>query len=251
MILLTEKRYQIILDYLKEHDAVTVTQLTEMLNSSESTIRRDLNALNEEGKLKKVFGGATSITHISRVPEELVSYRESVMREEKERIGRYAAAFINNDDFVYIDSGTTTSCFIDYITNDKATYVTNGVAHALKLLRKGLNAYLIGGRIKPVTEAIVGAEGIRGLENYNFTKAFMGTNGIDIQAGFTTPDIEEACVKEKAVQQSYMTYVLADHTKFHRVYPVTFSSLDTCCIITDKLPEESFSEITVIKEVNE
>lgn len=249
--MLTEERYQIILDYLKKHDAVTVTQLTEMLNSSESTVRRDLNALNEDGKLKKVFGGATSITHISSVVEEQVSQREMRMRKEKEIIGKYAASFINNDDFVYIDSGTTTACLIDYITNDKATYVTNGVAHALKLLRKGFNAHLIGGRIKPVTEAIVGPEGIRGLRNYNFTKAFMGTNGIDVQAGFTTPDIEEACVKERAVQQSYMSYVLADHTKFHRVYPVTFASLDTSCIITDKLPEGNFAEITVIKEVNE
>lgn len=249
--MLTEERYQIILDYLKKHEAVTVTQLTKMLDSSESTIRRDLNALNEEGKLKKVFGGATSITHISSVPEERVSQRETVMRKEKELIGRYAATFINDDDFVYIDSGTTTSFFIDYITNDKATYVTNGVAHALKLLRKGFKAYLIGGRIKPVTEAIVGAEGIRGINNYNFTKAFMGTNGIDIQAGFTTPDVEEGCIKERAVQQSYMAYVLADHTKFHRVYPVSFSSLDTCCIITDKFPEGRFSEITVVKEVNE
>lgn len=247
--MLTEERYQLILDYLQENDAVTVTQLTKLLDTSESTIRRDLNFLNEEGKLRKVFGGATSLHHVFSVPEEMVSSRENVMRAEKERIGRYAATQINNDDFVYIDSGTTTACLVDSITNRNATYVTNGVAHALKLLRKGLTAYLIGGKIKPVTEAIVGAEGIRSISGYNFTKSFMGTNGIDIQAGFTTPDVEEARIKEQAVRQSYMTYILADHTKFRRVYPVSFSPLDTCCIITDKIPGGDFADITVIKEV--
>ena len=250
--MLTEERYQVILDYLSKHDAVTVTQLTGLLNSSESTIRRDLNVLNEEGKLRKVFGGATSIQQkIVNVGDEKVSSREMVMRREKERIGKYAATLINDHDFIYIDSGTTTACLVDHITNRNATYVTNGVSHALKLLRKGLNAYLVGGKIKPVTEAIVGAEGIRSLEGYNFTKAFMGTNGIDIQAGFTTPDVEEGRMKERAVGQSYTAYVLADHTKFRRVYPVTFSPLDTCCIITDHIPKGDFSEITVIKEVSE
>ena len=67
--MLTEKRHQVILDYLNKHDAVTVTQLTGLLNSSESTIRRDLNVLNEEGKLRKVFGGATSIQQ--KIPNEI------------------------------------------------------------------------------------------------------------------------------------------------------------------------------------
>lgn len=250
--MLTEERHQVILDYLNEHDAVTVAQLTGLLNSSESTIRRDLNVLNEEGKLRKVFGGATTIRqNLASVADEKVSSRELVMRKEKERIGRYAATLINDHDFIYIDSGTTTACLVDHITNRNATYVTNGVAHALKLLRKGLNAYLVGGKIKPITEAIVGAEGLRSLEGYNFTKAFMGTNGIDIQAGFTTPDVEEGRMKEQAVRQSYTAYILADHTKFHRVYPVTFSPLDTCCIITDHIPEGNYSDITVIKEVKE
>ena len=249
--MLTQERYQSILSIINERNAATVTELALLLNTSESTIRRDLTALDEMGKIKKVYGGATSVSQNAGSFEDNVSLREGLMFEEKTEIAKYAASMINDSDFVYIDAGTTTSRLIDFIDNQNATYVTNGVSHALKLLRKGLNAYLVGGKIKPVTEAIVGAEGIRSLEGYNFTKAFMGTNGIDIHAGFTTPDVEEGRMKERAVGQSYTAYVLADHTKFRRVFPVTFSPLDTCCIITDHIPEGDFSEITVIKEVSE
>ena len=77
----------------------------------------------------------------------------------------------------------------------------------------------------------------------------VGSNGIDVEAGYTTPDIEEARIKETAVNTSYMAFVLADHTKFRRVFPVTFSPIQKCCIITDKLRDNSFANETVIKEV--
>lgn len=248
--MLTQERYQTILQILNEKNAVTVAELTQILNTSESTIRRDLATLDEMGKLNKVFGGATSIKQTHGAIEDNVSSRETVMIEEKNLIAAYAAKLINDNDFVFIDAGTTTSRLVDYIKNNKATYVTNGITHARKLLQKGLTAYMIGGRIKPVTEAVVGAEGIRSILHFNFTKAFMGTNGIDIEAGFTTPDPEESLIKEKAIEKSYMAFVLADNTKFNRVCPVTFARLEKCCVITDSLPNRKFADYTVIKEVN-
>ena len=129
------------------------------------------------------------------------------------------------------------------------TYVTNGIIHAQKLIHKGFATYIIGGRVKPLTEAVVGSGGIKSIEGMNFTKAFMGTNGIDISAGFTTPDIDEARLKEAAVHNSYMTFVLADHTKFRKVCAVTFAPLRVGCIITDECPDNKYSEITIVKEV--
>ena len=247
--MLTQERYQSILSIVNEKNAVTVSELAEYLEISESTVRRDLTALDELGKLKKVFGGATSIIKPEGVYEDSVSTRENLMKEEKTEIGRYCAKTINNADFVYIDSGTTTSRLIDFIDNNKATYVTNGIVHARKLVQKGLNAYLVGGKVKLATEAGVGAEGIANLKNFNFSKAFLGANGIDINSGFTTPDIEEAMMKEAAVKHSYMAFVLADHTKFRRVFSVTFAQLRTCCVITDVLPDSKYAKETVIKEV--
>ncbi len=247
--MLTQERYQTILELLNEKDAVTVSELSQLLDTSESTIRRDLNALDEMGRLKKVFGGATTITRTSGGLEANISSRETVMNEEKEMIAKYSATLINDSDFVFIDSGTTTSKMIDYITNTRATFVTNGITQARKLLTKGFNAYMLGGKIKSVTEAVVGSAGVKNLQSYNFTKAFMGTNGIDLQSHFTTPEVEEAITKQSAIEHSYITFILADHTKFGKVYPVTFSKLDKCCIITDKLTDKRYKDLTVVKEL--
>ena len=247
--MLAQERHQIILEHLGEEGAASVIQLSALLNASEATIRRDLSVLAKEGKLKKVFGGATSIRQMGLI-EEHVSLRETLMFEEKDRIAAYAASLIRDDDFVFIDSGTTTACMIPHLKNVKATYVTNGVAHAYRLLRAGFNVYIIGGRLRPATEAVVGAEAMHGLLKYNFTKAFMGTNGISQEKGFTTPDVEEANVKQLAIERSFVAFVLADHTKFNRAFPVTFARADACCILTDRLPKGKFPESTIIKEVD-
>lgn len=247
--MLTEERYQLILQLLNYRNAVTVTELSEMMHISESTIRRDLNALAEMGKLNKVFGGATALTQNSGIYETDVANRTTAMSEEKTAIATYAATLIHDDDFVYIDAGTTTGRLVDFIENRKATYVTNGIIHAQKLIQKGLNAYIIGGKLKPLTEAVIGTSAIKSISGLNFTKAFMGTNGIDLSAGFTTPDIDEARIKETAVLNSYMTFVLADHTKFRKTCAATFAPLKSGCIITDVCPDNKYSEKTVVKEV--
>lgn len=248
--MLSQDRYKLIQDIINDRNTVTVAELARELDTSESTIRRDLTALDNLGKIRKFFGGAASIRQNEGFFEDKVSVREHQMYEEKTKIAQYAATLINDSDFVYIDAGTTTSRLIDFITNDKATYVTNGIAHGRKLIQKGLNAYIIGGKIKSTTEAIIGAEGIASLKNFNFSKAFIGANGVDLQAGFSTPDIEEALIKQAAIEKSYTAFVLADNSKFRRVFPVTFSKLNKCCVITDFLPDDKFSKETIIKEVS-
>ncbi len=247
--MLTQERYQSILSIINDKNAVTVAELAQLLDTSESTIRRDLTALDELGKINKVFGGATSITQSGGMYEDNVHTRENLMYDEKTEIAKYCAGLINNTDFVYIDAGTTTSRLIDFIDNDKATYVTNGISHARKLIQKGLSTYMLGGKIKPLTEAVVGAESILSMKGLNFSKAFMGTNGIDLSAGYTTPDLEEARIKEAAINTSYMAFILADRTKFRRVFSVSFAQLKQCCIITDHIPDNRFANETVIKEV--
>ena len=247
--MLTQERYKNILDILGEREAATVGELAQLMGVSESTVRRDVNAIDSEGRLRKVYGGATALNKIEGALEDEVKVRDVMMSEEKEIIAGYAVTLINSDDFVYIDSGTTTSRLIDHIENTKATFVTNGIIHAQKLLSKGLNAYMIGGKIKAVTASVVGADGIKNLGKFNFTKAFIGSNGVDVTAGFTTPDSEEAIMKAKAIEKSFVTFVLADHSKFRKVYPVTFAELRKCCIITDKLIYSGFSDKTIIREV--
>ena len=97
----------------------------------------------------------------------------------------------------------------------------------------------------------MGGVAIEMLAGYNFTKAFIGANGISLQRGFTTPDAEEARIKAKAVEQAYMAYVVADSTKFGKVSAVTICPLEKACIITDHVPDKRFSQHAVIKEAEE
>ena len=248
--MLTQERYHSILQMLSERDAVTVAELSEALDTSESTIRRDLNYLHEIGKLKKVFGGATAIQSNTGVTEASFESRVSEMYDEKTAIAQYAATLVHDGDFVFIDAGTTTYRLIDFLTNKKATYMTNGIAHSRKLIQKGFDTHVVGGKIKPFTEAVVGSQAIAQINRLNFTKAFVGTNGIDLAAGFSTPEMDEGAVKEAIVRKAYLTFILSDHSKFHKVFPVSFAEINKGCIITDSVPDESFLQATVIKEVN-
>ncbi|MBO5486415.1 MAG: DeoR/GlpR transcriptional regulator, partial [Eubacterium sp.] len=104
--MLLEKRLEEILKLVEQNGSVTVQELTEHLQASESTIRRDLSLLDEEGKLNRVHGGATAVnTYYTRDVE--VEYRKNINREEKTEIARYAASLIKPNDLVYLDAGTT------------------------------------------------------------------------------------------------------------------------------------------------
>ena len=248
--MLSEERRNAIVTYLEKHNTATVQDLVDALDSSAATIRRDLTALHDENRIVKVFGGATSLTFkgISAI-EPSVAEKATLNTEEKRLIAEYAASLIRDDDFVFIDSGTSTLHMVDYITNTKASFVTNGIVHAQKLIERGLSTIIVGGQVKPVTEAVIGAQCAEELSKFHFTKAFMGTNGISLKAGFSTPDPEEAMVKIVAVKHSLDTFVLADHSKFDSISPVTFAQLRDCVIITDAEPGGDYTASTTIKNV--
>lgn len=246
--MLAQERFDKILDILKTEQSVTVTELTQKLHTSESTIRRDLSSLDKKGLLIKVHGGATAVKTIASI-EEAVTQKSRKNLEEKKEIAKYAAGLIRPGDFVYIDAGTTTDLMVDFLEEQDATYVTNGITHARKLMKAGLSVFLIGGEIKAVTEAIVGDDAVESLEKYNFTKGFFGTNGVDKSRGFTTPDIKEASIKKKAMKHCKQSFVLADKSKFHQVSSVNFAAISEAAIITDKLEDKSFEALTTIKEV--
>ena len=108
---------------------------------------------------------------------------------------------------------------------------------------------MIGGTLRPMTEAAVGPSAIESLNRYNFTKCFMGTNGIDINRGFSTPDISEAAMKTAAIQKSCISFILADHTKFDVISSVTFANLDEAYIITDGIEDNRYLKEAMIKKI--
>ena len=186
--MLTEKRYELILELLDKKRSVTVPEIKEVLGVSESTIRRDLNALDKAGRLTKVFGGAVSSDGTFTGTEPSVAQKMELQQEEKRRIAQFAAGLIQPDDFVYLDAGTTTGYILDYLPARSATFVTNAVSHAKRLAAAGNRVILIGGELKGTTEAVIGSQAILMIQSYHFTKGFFGTNGVSKRHGFTTPD---------------------------------------------------------------
>ena len=239
--MLTETRQEEILRMLEQKGSVTVQELKDVFGASESTIRRDLNVLHKKGALIKVFGGAVQTESRINTREEEVALRKEQSREEKLRIARYAASLIEPDDFIYLDAGTTTGYMIPYLTERTAMFVTNAVSHALMLAENGFRVILIGGELKAATDAIVGNEAYVNLKKYNFTKGFWGANGVNPMAGFTTPDINEAMIKECAMKHTQRPYVLCDSRKFHQVSPVSFGEFHAAQIITDCMPDETYA----------
>lgn len=246
--MLNQERKNKILHIIEHKGAVSVTELTKLLNASESTIRRDLIELSKKGNINRVHGGATLNRRQFISLEPQVSEKETENIDEKKKIAAYCASQIQGDDFIYIDAGTTTLYMIDYISSDcSASFVTNGISHAKKMLEKGLNVYVLGGKLKKTTEAVVGLMAARSIHSFNFTKAFIGANGVSDINGFTTPDTEEAFVKAAAMENSFVTYVMADSSKFGKVSSVRFAAIDTACIVTDKQPDDVYKNKTVIK----
>ena len=248
--MLSEERHKLILEKLERESVVYLNDLVKYLNTSESTIRRDLTALDKAGLLKKVHGGATSLKEISiNTTDDIVENRQSLNIDEKLKIAEYAASLIEDNDLVYIDAGTTTELMINFISNTKAVFVTNGIVHARKLIKKNCTTYILGGELKLTTEAIVGAETVNSLRKYNFTKGFFGTNGVDIDRGFTTPDVKEAMVKEEALHRSRKRFVLCDQSKFDEISSITFADIKDAKIITTNLENNIYKHQTEILEV--
>lgn len=227
--MLTPERQRYILQILKENGAVTVRDLAEDTNSSESTIRRDLIQLEEEGKLARFHGGAESLN--AKAEEKTVAIRSTQNLEEKRAIGKKAAEAVEKGDCIYLDAGTTTAHLIDFLPND-IIVVTNGLTLIDQCLERGFTTYLLGGNVKATTRAMVGKGAIDSLKGYRFDKCFMGMNGVHPTSGLTTPDPEEAMIKRMAMELSEDIFVLVDSSKLGKVSFSFVHPLDRLTIIT-------------------
>ena len=230
--MLAEERFALILDLLARQRTATVQELCEALSASESTIRRDLNELDKLGKLNKVHGGATLPDSPFRTDEPTMAAKETLAVDQKQSIAQAAASLIQPEDFIFLDAGSTTLAVARLLSGPalKASYVTNGVAHARLLAQKGCRVFLPGGLLRPQTEA------------------FMGANGVALEAGFTTPDPEEAAVKAAAVRRAREAWFLVDDSKFAQVYPAVITDLHSGAILTNRCPNPKYREFTLIKE---
>lgn len=251
--MLAEERLNRIMKLLSQQRTATVQELCEALDASESTIRRDLNELDRLGKVNKVHGGATLPDSQFLADEPTMAAKEALAVRQKKLIAQAAAALITAEDFIFLDAGTTTLALARELSGPAldAAYVTNGVAHARLLAQKGCRVFLPGGMLRTGTEAIVGAAALQSLQQYNFTKAFLGANGVALDAGFTTTDVEEAAIKAAAVRRAREAWFLVDDSKFARIYPAVIAELSSGAILTNHCPNPKYRQFTLVKEAEE
>lgn len=248
--MLTTERYDIILSLLNEKQTIKIQDIVEATDASESTIRRDLTELEKLGKLERIFGGATVAERYSKEPS--VSDKSTKNLREKTLLANYAASLVVEENCIFLDAGTTILQMIPYLQGKNVIVVTNGLTHIETLTKLGIQTYLTGGFIKRRTGALVGAQTLQSLESYRFDLCFLGVNGFHPEYGYTTPDPEEAAVKQLASKLSHKTYVVADHAKANKVSFAKIMDLQHANLIVNQLENELFtclSKKTTVKVV--
>ena len=246
--MLKSERKQVILETVIKEKFVSLDYLVHALNTSESTIRRDLDELESEHKLRRVHGGAESFHFLQ---EEESNQEKSIKSiQEKIAIAKMAAGLIQEHDVIFIDAGTTNELLVNELHDPRVTVVTNSIHHATKLVERNIPTIIIGGKVKRSTDASIGGVALNQIGQLNFDKAFIGMNGID-DGFFTTPDMEEGAVKRAILENAKKTYILADLSKLGQTSFVKVAPLAKASIITNQTESEVIQALKEKTEVIE
>jgi DeoR family transcriptional regulator, fructose operon transcriptional repressor len=228
------ERHQQFLARARAEGRVVVAGLAAELDVTPETVRRDLTALERMGLVRRVHGGAIPVERLGFEPA--LADRERMFSTEKERIAKAALDELPDGGAIIIDAGSTTVRLADLLPTDRELIV---VTHALPVAtllagRPNITLHLVGGQLRGRTLAAVGAWAERSLADVRVDVAFLGTNGLTVENGLTTPDLAEAMVKRALVAAARRTVVLADHSKVGRTdlaLVAPLSSVDT--LVTD------------------
>ncbi|GAA0430627.1 DeoR/GlpR family DNA-binding transcription regulator [Leifsonia naganoensis] len=228
------ERQRFLLEAARQHGRVRVTQAAKSLAVTPETVRKDLAALQEDGLIVRVHGGGLPVETLAYEPGVTV---RTEWAAEKERIGRAALEEIPTGGVIFIEAGSTTARFAELIPADlPVTVVTNSLPIALQLTSRSTAAtvVILGGRVRALTLGSVDALAIRNLQDLYVDVAFLGTNGLTVDRGLTTPDIAEAETKRAALNCSNRRVLLADHSKVGKVSFCRYGELgDIDLLITD------------------
>ena len=249
--MLAQQRYKRILDLLNENGIVHNADLVGELKVSSETVRKDMDALEQAGKLKRVHGGAVPLPHaeqqmpVQNEPYISLNVRNASHMEEKAAIAAYAANAIQEYQAVGLDYGSTSLIMAKELVRrfEKLTVVTNSIQNAMVLAeRPDFTVILIGG-ILDKKELSLGNEFSQILENLHLDVLFMSVSGVHPSIGLTDQGLSEARVQEQMRQIADKTVVLADSSKFGKASFVKLCALNEIDeIITDEGVEEEMQQ---------
>lgn len=231
-------RREKIIDKLEEKELMYIDDFLGIFEDvSESTIRRDLKTLEEEGHILLLRGGAVKLKGSSY--EMPVGTKKFLYKEEKEKIAELAASFVTNDEVIYIDSGTTCLSIPKYIKAKDVRIITTNVQVLNSLDNPNISSCtIVGGEVNKELDSISGPLTDQTLKNLYFDRAFIGTSGFGLEVGINTPDFKEASKKCILKANSKKCYALADHSKFNKSTLCKAFELTECILLTDKRYQE-------------
>ena len=212
-----EERHQIILNSLRKYGKVSIREMNDVLHVSDMTIRRDLNDLENQGLLRRVYGGALSEPSLSYEPPFDIRYENN--KENKEIISREVASIINEGETIIIDTGTTLYHVAKSLKGMRNITVFTMSLRIAELLseEKGISLIVSGGKVRHGEKSLVGEQAIESLQDFIFDKFIMGIAGIHPEYGLTEYNVEDALVKKAALSSSKSCIVVADSSKIGRI----------------------------------
>jgi len=223
-------RHERIVTLLKQHGLVSVRRLAREVRASDMTVRRDLAHLCDQGLVRKLHGGAVLAagkgeeTHFSATRQEHV--------EEKRAIAKEAAALVTPGSVVALGAGTTTWHVARALAErSDLSFITNSPNIAMVLDRGQSNVILTGGHFRTPADALVGPPAVWMLERLQSDILFLGANGVDLKAGYTTPILEEVEVNAALIRKTSRVVIVADHSKFGRVTLATFAPIEAAQLV--------------------
>jgi len=238
--ILKENRIQELKNYIMANERASLDDLCTLFNVSKNTMRRDINELEKQAIIKKVYGGI--VLNDKKTTEPFES-REEKNITSKQIIAKLASQFVQDGDIIYIDSGTTTMHMIPHLAEIRnLTIITNNLNVIMgSLPYPNLNVLCTGGVLFRTTNSFVDMDAVNSLKKFNISKAFMASTGISITKGITNSSSFEYDIKRYMVENCDTVIVLADDTKLGRVSLTTYCELkDIHVFITNELPGSEF-----------
>jgi DeoR family fructose operon transcriptional repressor len=238
---LAPKRLERLRQLVRNNRIVTVDEICRQLRVSPATARRDLEELKDSGEIHRVHGGAVLTPGL--LDEPLFQDKTSIAAKEKARIARAALKYIQANDTVFLDGGSTVLELARLLKSHRElTVVTNSLRAALELADQGPRLILIGGEFRRLSQVTVGPLTRLILQGLHVDKAFLGTIGLAPEQGLTTTDPSEAFTKELVMEHAREVILLADHSKAGKVSFAHAGRLERVnVLITDRGLEKRFA----------
>ncbi|MFC7494839.1 MULTISPECIES: DeoR/GlpR family DNA-binding transcription regulator [unclassified Nocardioides] len=231
-----EERQQATARLVGEHGRLSVAAIAEQFGVTTETVRRDLSSLERMGLVRRVHGGAVPASSLA-VIESGLGERDQANTAEKELIAKAAIDELPPaGGTILLDAGSTTIRFASLLPRDhRLTVVTHAVPIAARLAGLGhIELHLLPGRVRTTTQAAVGAETVDTIGHLRVDVAFLGTNGITVDHGLSTPDHDEAAAKRAMVGAARRVVCLSDSSKVGTETAIRFARLDEVdALVTD------------------